>query len=80
MDFQLITYVAIPVIGSLIAFVGRSIMIRLDVLEDQMQTKVNEQTVRTILSDKMDPLKEDIHEIKETLNKFIEIYMNGGVK
>ena len=68
-----------PIIASLLcgmgAFVMKNIFNRLEVLEDKMNKTVTEQDVRTILSDKIDPLKEDVHEIKQAIVKIYELYL-----
>lgn len=67
----LILYILIPMITALIAVIGRGIMQRLSSLEERMLTRISEESVRIIVSDKLDPLKEDITEIKDTLNKIL---------
>lgn len=77
MSLESILYIILPVLASLMAYLMRSVMARIETLEHQIQSKLNEPAVRMIISDKVDPIREDIHEIKETLNKLLDIYMNG---
>jgi hypothetical protein len=50
-------------------------MQRLDTLERQMVTKTDEHEVRQLLSDKVDPIKESMSEIKEKVDKVIDLLL-----
>lgn len=73
MDWEkIVLYIGIPAL----IFIIRFFMNRIDSLENKIINKVSESAVRTIIDDKLDPLKvsiteikEDISEIKQMLNK-----------
>ena len=46
---------------------------RLSTLEIEMPKKLDQSEVRQIVADKIDPIREDIHEIKEDLTKLIDL-------
>lgn len=48
---------------------------RLRQIEVEMQNKTSEAQVRQIVSDKYDPLSQDIREIKETQTKMFDLYL-----
>ncbi len=68
---QNIIYVAGPVFTILILPIIRGLYVRLDTLEKQIQNKVSSSDVRQLLSDKLDPVHEDLSEIKQQLNQII---------
>ena len=74
-DNPYILYIAIPVIGSIIAYVFKSFTARLDQLENTMETKISEIAVRNIVNDKVEPLKEQLDRIDDSLNKIVDILM-----
>lgn len=49
---------------------------RLDTLEFRMQETITEPEVRIILDDKLDPIHEDLKEIKHSLNQLYEVMLN----
>jgi len=49
---------------------------RLEKLEDMMQTKQTEQDVRTLLDDKLEPVRSDLQEIKERINHLLDTIIN----
>ncbi len=55
------------------AFVMKTVHSRIDVLERELPHKLNEPAVRQIVSDKIDPIREDIHEIKAKLDRVMDI-------
>lgn len=68
-----------PIVTSIVcglgALVMKSVFSRLESLESKMNSTVTEQQVRTIIGDKIDPLKEDVHEIKQAIVKIYELYL-----
>lgn len=81
----LITYIVIPAIAGLILFIARSTLIdqieslkmRLADLEIRMRNAVSEQQVRQVIEDKLEPVCEDIKEIKEKINKQFDLYVES---
>lgn len=64
----LLPYTLIPILG----FVAKLLSDRLSRIEQQAESSVSEPQVRQILSDKLEPIQDDIREIKHSLNGLIE--------
>lgn len=56
------------------------IMNRLEQLEQKVETMVNEQQVRTIIADKIDPIQADVKEIKTDLRSLFLLQLNEKLK
>lgn len=63
----------LPLISGVIFFMLGNIYKKLNDHEERLRKAVSDQDVRILISDKIDPLKEDIHEIKQKLDKLIEL-------
>lgn len=67
------------IIGALItsmgAFIMKSIIMRIETLEQQIKDVVSESQVRQIIADKMDPIHQDVQEVKEQLQQFLTLYL-----
>ncbi len=59
----------------MLCYIYRKEVGRIDDLEIQATKFLSENQVRQILSDKLDPMKEDIQEIKQTTNKLLDIQL-----
>lgn len=77
-------YAVIPSVITIGGYFLKNIMNRLDTIEDDVQTKIDEDFARRIIQDKIDPLKEDIKDtrddiksIKETVNKLYELQLKN---
>lgn len=66
-----IVYIIIPVISIMVIPFFRNIFMRIRELETQIQHKVTDTEVRQLLEDKIDPVKQDLQEIKAQLNQII---------
>lgn len=64
-------YIVAPVIVAMGSYLMSTFLNRISTLEKTMVNKVEEPEVRQILADKIDPLREDISELK---NKIELIY------
>ena len=73
-----VTYVIVPIIFAIIGFITRNFHMRLDALEKEMPLKLSQGEVRQLVADKIDPIREDIHEIKEDLTKLIDLMIKKG--
>lgn len=69
----MLSYVVIPIIITIVGFIMRTIHSRIDHLEKLVPTKLDQAEVRQIVADKIDPLREDIHEIKAKLDRVMDI-------
>ncbi len=68
----LLPYVASAVIG-IGAFIVKTVFDRLGVLEKAVNAKTDEAAVRQIVADKIDPIHEDLQEVKASLAKVIDL-------
>jgi ABC-type protease/lipase transport system fused ATPase/permease subunit len=80
----IVVYVVLPTVIGLVTFVGRNILTRIAKLEDQMHSTLSEIETRQIISDKYDPIIQDIKEIKELqvrqdlkLDKIVEMVIQS---
>lgn len=71
----LFVYGALPSILGFGAFLVKSLLNRISVLENVVSDKISEPRVRELLSDKVDPIREDIQEIKDQLNKITDLLL-----
>lgn len=67
--------VVLPLFAGIIAYFVRNIMSRIEKLEQSLDTAVTEQQVRQILTDKIDPVKEDMSDIKDNIKKLFDLYI-----
>lgn len=75
MDFETLKFllwVSLPVIFGSLGWVIKNLHTRLDRLDNEIREKVTEQDVRTILSDKLDPLHEDLKDIKKQIERLTD--------
>lgn len=75
---NILLYVILPGICGLVSFFIKSILNRITRIESILNTKVDEQEVRQLLADKVEPLREDVQELKVKLDKIIDILINTG--
>ncbi len=73
---QYILITIIPLVLGLGAFIVKSMMSRIDELEKKSNIYTSEPQVRQILGDKLDPIKEDLQDIKHSINKLFQLYFN----
>lgn len=62
-----------PLICGILFFTLGNIYKKLSDQENRLRAAITDKDVRLLISDKIDPIKEDIHEIKEKLDKLIEL-------
>ncbi len=72
----LITF-SIPTIIGIIAFIVKvTIMNRITAMEEQLQESLSDQQTRQLIADKIEPMKEDLHELKSQLDKLFDRLLN----
>lgn len=54
------------------------LMNRIEKLEENMTHTINEEEVRTILSDKIEPIQEDIKDIKNNIRNIFDILLKNN--
>ena len=74
--FNVILYAILPVLITLVSYIVRGIMQRLERLESGLTDKISEQEVRQILTDKLEPVTDDLKEIKDKVDKVIDHLIN----
>lgn len=72
---NLIIFVASPLILSIIGYFMKTHVDRIQVLEKEIDHKVNEREVRALMNDKLEPIREDIKELKATTDKILDILL-----
>jgi len=72
---NIVYYVITPIVIMYAGHCMKSHVDRIEEIEKKLMTKIDEPEVRTILSDKIDPMKEDIKEIKQMLNHLLSVIL-----
>jgi inactivated superfamily I helicase len=72
---NILLYVILPTIVALGAWFMKAYVERVNNLEREVQTKTTESEVRIIMADKIDPMREDIHELKASVDKILDILL-----
>jgi len=73
---NIIYYVVTPAVIMYAGHAMKTHVDRIEIMEKELLTKIDEKEVRTILADKIDPMKEDIAEIKVMLNHLLEVVLD----
>lgn len=71
----LLVYIAMPLAVGLGGWFMRSTMQRISDLEKSVALKVEEDKVRQLLVDKIEPLREDVQDLKVKLDKIIDLLL-----
>jgi len=69
----LLIYIAAPTLLAIGGYMVQTVTSRLGKLEEDMSKKVSQEDVRQLVADKIDPIREDIHEVKTKLDKVMDI-------
>lgn len=75
MDLSTITYIILSGMGAMGAFICKSIISRVENLEGHMLTKITEPEVRQILSDRLEPINDNIKDIKDKIDRMLDLYI-----
>ena len=76
---SILAYILLPILSSIGAYVVRDIINRISVLETKIENKVTDTYVRQIMNDNIQPIREDMDEIKQKLDKLFDlIYSQKG--
>jgi uncharacterized protein YoxC len=72
MDLSNIVYfIVVPIVLTVLGYLMKTHLDRIQELEKRVDLTINEAEIRGIINDKIDPIKEDISEIKATLNHIL---------
>lgn len=74
-DIKILVCAAVPTLIGIIGFFMKSILARIDILEKEIPSKLNETEVRQLLVDKIDPIREDIKDLQIKLDKIVDILL-----
>lgn len=70
----ILIYAALPVLIGLGTYIVKTLILtRLDTIEDMLPSKLNETQVRQLLTDRIEPIREDIHDLKEKLDNIYDL-------
>jgi hypothetical protein len=72
-----LVYVVFPLVSGLGAFFVKSMINRVDTLEKAAPKKLEATDVKELLSYQLDPIREDIRELKTQVSKIVDMLMNG---
>jgi hypothetical protein len=64
----------LPVVVAVMFHIVSSLNSKIAEIDSRLRTAVSHSDVRLLIDDKINPLKEDIHEIKLKLDKLLDIY------
>lgn len=67
-------YLCIPLVTGMGAYIVKTILNRIDILETKVDTHVTEIAVRTLLNDKLEPIHQDIQEINYNIKKLYDLF------
>lgn len=65
-----------PIISGFVMYFIYSFNSRLTSLEDRIQSFVTDTEVRHILNDNLNPVREDIRDIRQKIDRLLEFYLN----
>ena len=75
MSFETIFAISITILSIVLApvlYIWKSVMSRLDELERRQHNKMDHKEVRLLIEDKINPLHEDLQEIKKSLDRIVD--------
>jgi len=67
----------ISLVIGVVGFLVKTQMQRIDVLEKEMTTKPSDEDVRRVLDDKIEPIKDSMTEIRNKVDKVIDMLLNN---
>lgn len=74
----IIAYGVIPGIIGTVSYMIKTLLNRVESLEKEVPNKLDEREVRQLLGDKIDPLREDIHDLKGKIDRIMELLIKGS--
>lgn len=73
--FLNILYATIPLVFGTIGYLFRTILSKIDSLDQKSQQFVTKQEVNQLINDKLEPIREDLTEIKQTLTRLYDFLL-----
>jgi uncharacterized protein YoxC len=78
MDYvNIVTMIALAALTGMGSYIMKTVTSRIDTLEQKMDNTVTEQEVRQLLDDKINPMKDDIKDIKYSIDKLFSFFIRG---
>lgn len=71
-----VAFTSLSLLLAPLIYIWKNVVKRIDTLETKINAKMDEQEVRVLLADKLDPMKEDLHEVKALLHRILDIQLN----
>lgn len=76
-DIRLVVvYGVLPLVGGIGTFFVKSVLTRLNMLERELPAKPSEQEVRQLMLDKLEPLRDDVKDLNNKIERIIEILID----
>lgn len=78
MAWETIVAISITIVGIVLTpflYIWRMTVSRIEMLELEVKDKTTQAEVRQILADRLDPIKEDLEEIKRLQEKIIDLHL-----
>lgn len=72
----MLMYGIIPIISSIGAYFMKSMLLRLKDIEKDLSHKVDEQSVRQLLADKIDPIADNVADLKGQVDKILDLLLS----
>ena len=73
-----LTYAVVPLVLGAVGFIMRNIHVRLDRLEEVITQKLDQKDVRQIISDKIDPIRDDIKDLKDQNSEILKLLISNN--
>lgn len=76
MTVETLLLLIIPLGAGLVMFLIKNIYAKLLDLDVRIRNAITEREVRQIVNDKIDPIRNDINDIRMKLDKLLDLYIN----
>lgn len=73
---EIIMYIIMPIVSVLLIPVGRYIFIKLSDIDTKLNQKISQTEVRQLIDDKFQPLKEDLKDLKNQMDRIFDKWIN----
>lgn len=80
MSIELILTITIPALAGFFIFIIKHLYSRVADLDRRVRDSIGEQEVRRLIDDKINPIRDDIHDIKLKLDKLVDMYLTSKIR
>lgn len=74
---QIGVFIGLPGVLAVLAWVFKNSLSRIEYIERKLEKTMSEADVRQIIADKLDPIREDVQEIRKKIDKLFDLYVNN---